>query len=342
MKHLPVCGLACAFLLLFPACKEDKKGAAAKDEKGIKELEASGKELQATTEDLLKRRGTLQRSRAEIEAAKKELEKKRATLDKDDIAGHAKLAKEEIALKEREAKLRNQADAIDDKLMGALRRQEQFYAKAAAALSARTAGGGGDPTAGVRGREAGVAQREKLVAAREKEIAKREAALNEQYRKLVEYKAQKCAVATPVFTTITAPTAPPVGGGGRDYSKADATAAYGKAMAVMSSKGIRISDLPAGFAKLISDIQGFIKGKEYARAKFASDSLRGALASIKVDRGFVGAKMGRLAAVIRGKNLSEAKRKEVNALFVQVTTAYNDGRFAAANANINRIYRLIR
>ncbi|MDY0001639.1 MAG: hypothetical protein RBU30_10120 [Polyangia bacterium] len=338
--------LILALFLVFPplvsSCKEAGKGAGAGDDKGIKELKASGEELKATTEDLLKRRGTLQRSYAELEEARKALEQKRASLDKDDIDGHAKLAKEELALKEQESKLKGQSDAIDDKLMGALRRQEQFYIKAAAALATRGSGGSDDPTSGVRGRELAIAQREKLVAAREQDVAKREAALNEQHRKLVEYKAQKCAVATPVFTTISAPSVPTSIPGGKEYTKADADAALAKAMAVMSSKGIRVSDLPEGFAKLISDIRGFIGGKEYARAKFAADQLRVTLTGIKIDRAFVGAKMSRLASMIRNKKLTEDKKKEVNALFVKVTTAYNDGRFANANANINRIYGLLK
>lgn len=332
-----------ALTMAFPGgCKRSDKNGAARDDKGIKELKASGEELKATTEDLLKKRGTLQRSAAEIEEARKELEKKRASLEKDDIDGHAKLAKEELALRDQETKLKTQADALDGKLVTALQRQEQFYIKAAAALAARGSGGGDDSTAGVRGRELGIAQREKLVAAREQDLARREAALNEQHRKLVEYKAQKCAVATPVFTTISAPTIPSTVPGGREYSKADADAALAKAMAVMGAKGIRVSDLPGGFAKLISDIRGFIAGKEYARAKFAADQLRATLAGIKIDRAFVGAKMSRLASVIRNKKLSEDKRKEVNGVFVQVTTAYNDGRFAAANASINRIYGLLK
>jgi len=324
--------------LLVSACKEDKKKGSAADDQKIVEIKKSGEKLKADTDDLLKRRGTLQRSRAEIEAARKAIEKKRASLAKDDIVGHAKLAKEELALKQKEATLRKQEDKVNSRLLNALQRQEQFYARASAALSARA--GSGDPTANVRGREHAVALREKAVARREREVAKREQALNDQYRKVVEYKAKKCAAATPVFTTITAPAAP-ASGGSKSYSKADAKAAFAKAMATMSHKGIRVSDLPAGFAKLIRDIRGFIRGKEYARAKFASDQLRATLRSIRIDRGFVGAKMGRLAAVIRRKKLSAAKRKQVSQLFVQVTTAYNDGRFSSANARINKIYRII-
>ena len=109
----------------------------------------------------------------------------------------------------------------------------------------------------------------------------------------------------------------------------------------MRSKGIRLSDLPSGFGKLIRNIRGYIKKKEYARAKIGADQLRATLRGIKINRGFVGAKMGRLAAYIRRKKLSAKKREKVNKLFVQVTTAYNDGRFSSANRKINKIYGVI-
>lgn len=328
-----------AALVALGGCKADKKKRAALDAP-IKELKKDSEKLRADTDELLRRRGTLQRGRAELLAARRKLETKRAHLAKDDIAGQAALAKEEAALKAKEAALKTQEQKINDRLLSALRRQEQFYSRATAALEARS-GGAGDSTAAVRQREHAVALREKAVAQRERALGKRERAVNEEYRKVVEYKAKKCAVATPIVTTIAAPSMPS-SIGGRSYGKADAKAAFAKAMATMGGKGIRISDLPSGFAKLIRDIRKFIRGKKYARAKFASDQLRATLRSIKINRAFVGAKMGRLAARIRRKHLSAKKKQVVSALFVKVTTAYNDGRFRTANSRINQIYRTIR
>lgn len=317
-------------------CKTKDKKKAGLD-KNLKALAASGEKLKANATDLLKRRGKLQTSREQIEAARKALETKRAKLAKDDIEGHAKLVKEELDLKKKEKDLRKAEGVVNDKLMNALRRQEQFYARATAALQAK---GGGDASSNVRGREHGVALREKAVARREKAVAGREKALNDQYRKIVEYKAKKCAVST-MITTIAAPSMP-TSSGGRAYTKADAKAAYARAMATMRSKGIRVSDLPSGFSKLISNIKKYIRSKEYARAKIGADQLRATLRAIKINRGFVGAKMGRLAAYIRRKKLSKSKREKVNKLFVQVTTSYNDGRFSTANRKINSIYGVIR
>ncbi len=333
--------LVCASLIVLATgggCKAKDKRKKGPD-KSLKALQQSGEALKASTSDLLKRRGKLQTNRAQIKAARKALETKRAKLAKDDIEGHAKLAKEEIALKKKEKDLRKAEGQVNDKLMGALRRQEQFYARATAALAAKSSGGG-DSTANVRGREHGVALREKAVARREKAVAAREKSLNDQYRKLVEYKAKKCATTTMV-TTIAAP-AMPSGGGGGSYSKGDAKKAYARAMSYMASKGIRVSDLPSGFSKFISNIRKFIKKKEYARAKIGADQLRSTLRGIKINRAFVNGKMARLAAYIRRKKLSTAKREKVNKLFVQVTTAYSDGRFSSANSKINKIYGVIR
>ena len=331
--------LITSVVLLFATvgCKE-KKGKKAGSDQSIKDIQKSGAKLKADADDLLKRRGKLQDNRREIEAARKAIESKRAKLAKDDIQGHAKLAKEELVLKDREQNLRKAEDKVNDKLLSALRRQETFYVKAAAALQSR---GGGDASSNIRSREHGVALREKAVARREKSVAAREKSLNDQYRKIVEYKAKKCATTTSVITTVAAPSMPS-GGGARGYSKADAKNAYAKAMATMSGKGIRMSDLPSGFAKLIKNIRKSIKSKEYARAKIGADQLRATLRSIKINRGFVGAKMGRLAGYIRRKKISAAKRAKVNKLFVQVTTAYNDGRFSSANRKINKIYGVIR
>ena len=317
-------------------CKEKPK-TNAEQEKSIKELQKSGVELQATTEELLKRRGKLQRNRRDLSAARKALEAKKKALDKNDVAGRAKLAQEEAALKDREAKLRSQEDKMNGRLLSALKRQETFYLRATTALSSR--GGGGDGTAGVRSREVGIAGRENRVAARERAVAAREKALNDQYRKILDYKAQKCATAAPVFTTITSPSVP-ANVGSRSYSKGDAKTAFAKAMSIMAGKGIRAGDL-SGLSKLIGNIRRFIRTSEYARAKFAADSLKATLKSVKINRAFVGAKMGRLASTMRRKKLTEAKRTKVSKLFVQVTNAYNDGRFAAANRIINKIYGVI-
>ncbi len=340
MKKILLLIIPVVLLAPVSGCKTKKKSQSGPD-KNLEALQQSGEKLKASASDLLRRRGKLQTNRKQIDAARKALETKRSTLAKDDIEGHAKLVKEEIALKKKETDLRTAEGQVNDKLMGALQRQEQFFARATAALKAKSTSGGGDATSNVRGREHGVALREKAVARREKAVALREKALNDQYRKIVDYKAKKCAVSTTMVTTISAPSMP-ASGGGRNYTKADAKAAYARAMSTMSSKGIRISDLPSGFSKLISNIKKFIRKKEYARAKIGADQLRATLRSIKINRGFVGAKMGRLAAYIRRKKLSTAKHEKVSKLFVQVTTAFTDGRFSSANGKINRIYGVIR
>ena len=309
------------------------------DDKGIEEIRKSGAELKDQTDDLLKRRGNLSRARDELKAARKALEEKRASLTSDDVAGLATLAKEEKDLREKEKSIHTQEEQVNDKLLTALQRQEQFYAKASAALASRP--GEGDATSGVRGREHAMALRENAVAQREKDLAARERQLAEEYRKVVAYKAEKCAVTSSVITTIAAPTMP-TGTGGGSYTEADARAASQKVQGLLSSRGIRLGDLPGGFSTLLSEINKSISAKEYSRAKVAADQLYSALKGIKIDRGFVGAKMARLSGEIRGKKISDANREKVSKLFVEVTNAYNDGRFETANRTINLIYGLLR
>jgi hypothetical protein len=324
--------------LAFACTTKDSKKRSGPD-KNLEDLKQSGKQLKDQTDDLLRKRGQLSRSRDELQAARKALEEKRANLGADDVAGHASLATEEKALKEKEKSLSSQEEQVNDKLLGALQRQEQFYAKATAALAAK--GGDADGTSTVRARELSVASRESSVAQREKDLAGRERALAEEYRKVVAYKAEKCATATPIYTTIASPTMPSVTGG-RTFTEADARASSQKVQGLMASRGIRLGDLPGGFSALLSDIDKAIRAKEYTRAKVAADQLYNALKAIKVDRGFVGAKMARLAGQIRGRKLSEANREKVNKPFVEVTNAYNDGRFETANRMINLIYGLLR
>ena len=309
------------------------------DDKGIEEIRKSGAELKDQTDDLLKRRGNLSRARDELKAARKALEEKRASLTSDDVAGLATIAKEEKDLREKEKSIHSQEEQVNDKLLGALQRQEQFYVKASAALASRP--GEGDATSGVRGREHAMALRESAVAQREKDLAAREQQLAEEYRKVVAYKAEKCAVTSSVITTIAAPTMP-TGTGGGSYTEADARAASQKVQGLLSSRGIRLGDLPGGFASLLSEINKSISAKEYSRAKVAADQLYSALKGIKIDRGFVGAKMARLSGEIRNKKISDANREKVSKLFVEVTNAYNDGRFETANRTINLIYGLLR
>ena len=64
--------------------------------------------------------------------------------------------------------------------------------------------------------------------------------------------------------------------------------------------------------------------------------------SLKVDKGFLMAKIGRLNNVVKGAKLAEDTRKQVDDLFRDATADYGDGQFVAANGKLNRIYGLIR
>ena len=78
------------------------------------------------------------------------------------------------------------------------------------------------------------------------------------------------------------------------------------------------------------------------RAKVAADQLLASVQSMKVDREFIGAKIGRLSEAIRKRPPKKATQGEVNRLFQQATGNYGDGRFRQANQRLNRIYGMLR
>lgn len=320
-------------LVLGPVgCKKKKKSA--KEDEDIKLAVQEDSKLQSSQEDLLRRRGSLVRQRDKLAAERSALEEKKKALAKGDTAGAAAIRAEEQKLNKKEKDLSKQEDEIDSRLGKLLKQRNALLAKATAAISS---GGGGGPEAKVARREQSIARRESALAKREADLAKREAALARREREV----AKGCAaMGGPVYTVTKIQV--PGGKGAKRYGKSDVQSVYSKALHLMSSRGIRTSDLPSGVARLKKDISGYIKKKQFYRGKYAADQFYKIIKSIRVDRGFVGAKMARLHRYIRRKKLSADKEKKVNNLFRQATSAYSDGRFRKANARLNRIYSVAR
>ena len=93
---------------------------------------------------------------------------------------------------------------------------------------------------------------------------------------------------------------------------------------------------------LESEAVGAMKDGDYGKAKFAADQLMATVESVKIDRAFIAAKIGRLNGVVKGKTLGAGAKKEVDELFRSATADYGDGRFPAANGKLNKIYALVR
>lgn len=244
--------------------------------------------------------------RDEILRERKRLGERRAALTAQREQGKLTAAEEE-AFRADEAKLE---------------RSEDDYMQ----LMATVATSGQD----VARREAGLALRESSVARREERVAEREAQLAAREKAQAQRERETCA------TTVTVPTYVPAPGS--KYSKRDVEPVLQKARRKMAEHGILASDLPPPAQALEREATQAMAEGDYGRAKFAADQLYATIGSLRIDRAFIAAKIGRLNGSMKGKTPTS----EVQDLFREATADYGDGRFAAANTRLNKIYGLIR
>jgi hypothetical protein len=303
-----------------------------KDE-SIKAVVAQERKLAAKEEDLLRSRGSLQRQRIRIRDKRASLITQKLALSADeDPDRRKKLETEETKLAKLEQRLLKQEISINSKLKSLLKRKSGLVIKAKSSKEASAIL---------------AARREHSVAQRERELAKREAILAAREKRLAErerlFAARQARLCPGRVTTIvqTLPASPPAASGSR-YSRKDVEPLYRASLRAMRAKGILVADLPSGVDRLVTEIRHAVAKGKYTQAKLAADQLMAAVRRIKINRGFVGRKIGRLSAAIRRRPPAADKKAKIQKLFQQATTAYGDGRFRQANSKINSIYRYLR
>ena len=131
------------------------------------------------------------------------------------------------------------------------------------------------------------------------------------------------------------------GSKGSKYTKRDVEPVLQKARRKMNDKGMLPTDLPSPAQALEQEAVAAMKDGDYGKAKFAADQLYATVDSMKIDKAFISAKIGRLNAAMKGKSLDGDCKKEADALFRGATSDYGDGRFPSANGKLNKIYALI-
>ncbi len=332
--------LGASLLVGLVSCKKSRKEKEAQESEVIELVVKQDSQLATSQEELLKKRGALIRLRREIREKRLALERKKRELAAKDPNAAKDIEAQEASLREKEKQIMAQEQAVLKQLDRLFNQRAALLQKAKTVLQAASAA---DSVPKVAQRERAIASREKEVARREAELAKREAALAKREADLARREkelAKGCAgFAAPsiVIPRISVPTPT-----GRRYTKADVQATYGKALHILSSKGILSRDLPGPVAKLKRQVRKYLASKEYARAKYAADQLLAFAKAMKVDRAFVISKIGRLNQRIQKKKLSPSVERKVNRLFTEAVAAYSDGRFQRANAKLNRIYSLIK
>lgn len=302
-----------------------------RSDEALKSIEQADKALMAQERALLSRRGTLQRERTHIRDKRAALISKREALGETDTVKREELEKEESELASLEAKLFKQEISLNERLQSLIDEKSGLVEKIAK-------GSGDAKQAMVARREYGVALREKDLARREGDLSRRERELARREQALAERQAKICPRASSTVQVVHAPA--PTGGG--SYTRQDVEPVYRAAVKAMSAKGILTADLPPGIDRLMTEIRHAVSKKEYTRAKYAADQLLATVRSLRIDRGFIGAKIGRLSAAIRRAPPRGGNKEKVDSLFQQATAAYGDGRFMDANRKLNRIYGLLK
>lgn len=308
-----------AALALLCGCKDGrgKSGQAASAQ-----VSAKMAELQREESDFLARRDELLRERKKVAAERAALVEKRKEVAAagGDVAA---VDAEERTLVAREQELAEKEAALHQKYETLLAGYQQVA----------TVGGAGEDIAR---REAAVALREKDFARREEALARREAELAARERDLAKREKETCGAGT--VTTIVQQIPPD----GARYSKRDVESVLKKVRRQMSDKGILPSDLPPQAQTLEKEATQAMGEGDYGKAKFAADQLLATVDATKIDKAFIAAKIGRLNAAMKANPVPEEKRKEIDSLFRGATADYGDGKFAAANGKLNRIYAAIR
>jgi hypothetical protein len=311
---------ALAFAILVAGC-----GARAAD---VAPLAAEDESLNKNESELVGQRGALQRERKKLTDARAELVDRRKQLGHDS-AGQAALDEEEKKLVARENDLDAQESQVNSKLDELLKARGELMKRATQTAVAPS----GDPLERAARREKDVATREKDVAHREAEVADREKQLADREARQARREKETCGA------VVAAPVELPKG---LKYSARDVEPVYKKALKLMQERGLLAADLPPGSSRLVDETREAMKKADYVRAKYDADQLLATVEEIKIDRGFISAKMARLAAAMHGRKLEGAERKSVDELFQDATANYGDGKFPQANQKINRLFALLK
>ena len=318
--------LALTAIVWGAACRENRD---APEDESVKRVVAQDRKLAKQEESLLRRRGALQRERTRLRDQRAQLISKKLNLSDDDAHGKQAIEQQESKLMALEAKLMKQEVALNQKLDILVEKKSSLVgglknSQSKTMLLARR-------EHALAGRERGLARREADLARREKVLADREQALAVRQAKLCPRQA---------ITTVVTKTVPPPRG--RSYKRGDVEPVYRAALKAMRVKGILTADLPPGIDKLVTTVRHAVSKHDYTRAKFAADQLLASVRAIRIDRSFIGGKISRLSRVIKRRPPRGGEKAKVAALFRRATASYGDGRFRAANQQLNRIYALLR
>jgi hypothetical protein len=313
------------------SCKKRKD---LRGDEALKVVVAQDRKLAKQEQDLLSKRGALRRERVRLRDKRRSLITQKMALTDVEPGKRQKIEAEESQLSKLESKLIKQELQLNNRLTKLLAAKTGLVDKA-------------EKSAGVKTlllarREGSLAAREKGLARRESELARREKAMAAREQALALRQAKLCpGRVTTVVQTIPAAAPRRRGGSERQYKRKDVEPVYRSALSAMRKKGILVADLPPGIDRLVTSVRHAVSKGKYTKAKYAADQLLSAVRRMRIDRSFIGAKIGRLGRSIKRRPPRASRKATVQRLFQKATGDYGDGRFRAANKKLNRIYALL-
>jgi chromosome segregation ATPase len=194
-----------------------------------------------------------------------------------------------------------------------------------------------DTAAAIAMREDRIAQRETRVASREGQLGDREAQLGERERaladredRLAQREKETCGAAPMIIQQV------PARADGK-YTKADVQPLLARARAAMAKKGVLVADLPEPAQGLEGESTRAMADGDWGKAYFAAAQLLAMVDSVKIDRAFIKAKLGRLSSQVTASKVDEATNQQLVGALSDVMQKYNDGNFGAANQRLNQL-----
>lgn len=334
MKILRSCLVVAIGLLALTACETEPKRAKGEDLTIV--VEADRSKINEDEKSLRAKQTAFNQELRQLRAEKERLmSEKEQTIGKDKQAAmHLKELEQRLWQKERtmwgrEAGLQKQREQLDsskDELLGKISR------------GVPTSGGSGG-VAAVASREKGVASRESKIAQRELSLAKRENDLAKREENLAQREADFLKLQK-TLAGSRLPAVPRVTPSSGRVSRKQAEQAFKSASGKMRKRGVLWGDLPPELAALQSEFYRSKKSGEFARAKDAVAQLEAALAALVIDSGFIDRKFARLNALIRQK--PPMNKKAVSSLLRKATQLVGDGKYQAANRELNKIFALLK
>jgi hypothetical protein len=325
--------LVTLLVTLSGGCDKEKKAKEDKDDMTIV-IEADRTEIESKEQ-------ALQKERVEIEDQWKALDAERDGLmvAKEEIKDKAQLKRLVTQMRdviERERKMRKREEALEKKLDELSKSKSSLLDRVAAS------GGGLDTGARIAARERAAAVREKAVgvreadfARREKELAEREADIARREAALMRNQASLAATRIPAMPRVASRgSLPPV-------SASRVSKKYKVVLKKMRRRGILRADLPLESAGLPREIEAAKKEGDFSKMMDLVEQLDAILGATKVNAGFIERKFNRMDKLTKAKQPKGADKQRVSSLLRKATQLYADGKFAKANAELNKINALL-